>query len=247
MSTRRLHRRSASVGILALIWANWSIGDVRKMGIEGRLPQAGAGAKPAMWGFPGIAYFLQYRAGRMTRVETPPLRASSMEISLLFSWPGLPWPLSILPPVGQPGRLGTGARYGFPASLRHVVGATLGFILLLLLWDGAGLGGAPVPAGPWWPGRPALGRCALSLLPGLAVAGGLRPGGRGGRRAARLLVWRRLMQWLSPKAWLAASMGMGPRGRGRVGQIALFTALYLVICPRLHRLLGYAGSRLQGG
>ena len=56
-----------------------------------------------------------------------------------------------------------------------------------------------------------------------------------------------LMQWLNPKAWLAASMGMGAYGvAGGVGQIVLFTALYLVICLGSIACWAYAGSRLQG-
>ena len=64
-----------------------------------------------------------------------------MEISLLFSMAGFALAMSISPGPVNLVALGTGARYGFPASLRHVVGATLGFILLLLLM-GLGLGGA---------------------------------------------------------------------------------------------------------
>ncbi|MGE6196979.1 LysE family transporter, partial [Aeromonas media] len=73
-----------------------------------------------------------------------------MEISLLLSMSGFALAMSISPGPVNLVALGTGARYGFPASLRHVVGATLGFILLLLLM-GLGLGGAlsrwPVAAG----------------------------------------------------------------------------------------------------
>ena len=76
-----------------------------------------------------------------------------MEISLLLSMSGFALAMSISPGPVNLVALGTGARYGFPASLRHVVGATLGFILLLLLM-GLGLGGAlsrwPVAAGAAW-------------------------------------------------------------------------------------------------
>ena len=56
-----------------------------------------------------------------------------------------------------------------------------------------------------------------------------------------------LMQWLNPKAWLAASMGMGAYGiAGGMSQIALFTGIYLVICLCSIACWAYAGSRLQG-
>lgn len=88
-----------------------------------------------------------------------------MEFSLLLSMAGFALAMSISPGPVNLVALGTGARYGFTASLRHVVGATLGFILLLLLM-GLGLGGAlsrwPVALGPFtgaacsfsagWPG-----------------------------------------------------------------------------------------------
>jgi threonine/homoserine/homoserine lactone efflux protein len=54
------------------------------------------------------------------------------------------------------------------------------------------------------------------------------------------------MQWLNPKAWLAASMGMGAYGAvGDVGQIVWFTSLYLVICLVSIACWAYVGSCLQ--
>ena len=56
-----------------------------------------------------------------------------------------------------------------------------------------------------------------------------------------------LMQWLNPKAWLAASMGMGAYGiAGGMSQIAFFAGIYLVICLGSIACWAYAGSRLQG-
>ena len=56
-----------------------------------------------------------------------------------------------------------------------------------------------------------------------------------------------LMQWLNPKAWLAASMGMGAYGiAGGMSQIALFTGIYLVICLGSIACWAYAGSCMQG-
>lgn len=64
-----------------------------------------------------------------------------MEMSLLLSMAGFALAMSISPGPVNLVALGSGARYGFLASLRHVVGASLGFILLLLLM-GLGLGAA---------------------------------------------------------------------------------------------------------
>ncbi len=64
-----------------------------------------------------------------------------MEMSLLLSMAGFALAMSISPGPVNLVALSAGAQYGFRASLRHVVGATLGFILLLLLM-GLGLGAA---------------------------------------------------------------------------------------------------------
>ena len=141
--------------------------------------------------------------------------------------------------------LGAGARFGLRASLRHVGGATIGFTLLLLL---CGLGLQTALA--QWP-------AALGVIRGGGVAFLLwmawRLAGDEGRLATdepvRAPSFRvgAVMQWLNPKAWLAASMGMGAYGiAGGVGQIMLFTALYLVICLGSIACWAYAGSRLQG-
>ena len=132
-----------------------------------------------------------------------------MEISLLLSMSGFALAMSISPGPVNLVALGTGARYGFPASLRHVVGATLGFIFLLLLM-GLGLGGAlsqwPVAAGAiHWGGVLFLCYMAWQLL----VDRGQLERVEG---APPAFWYGALMQWLNPKAWLAASMGMGPTG-----------------------------------
>lgn len=166
-----------------------------------------------------------------------------METSLLLSMAGFALAMSISPGPVNLVALGAGARYGFPASLRHVVGATLGFILLLLLM-GLGLGGA---LAQWpmandairWGGVLFLCYMAWQLL----VDGG-RVEGQGETPPAFL--YGALMQWLNPKAWLAASMGMGAYGvAGGLGQILLFTGIYLVICLGSIACWAYMGSCLQ--
>lgn len=167
-----------------------------------------------------------------------------MEFSLLLSMAGFALAMSISPGPVNLVALGTGARYGFTASLRHVVGATLGFILLLLLM-GLGLGGAlsrwPVALGAiHWGGVLFLGWMAWQLLVDsgeVEEVEGVPPA----------FWYGALMQWLNPKAWLAASMGMGTYGiAGGMSQIALFTGIYLVICLGSIACWAYAGSRLQG-
>ncbi|KXU79488.1 lysine transporter LysE [Aeromonas enteropelogenes] len=165
-------------------------------------------------------------------------------MSLLLSMAGFALAMSISPGPVNLVALGSGARYGFLASLRHVVGATLGFILLLLLM-GLGLGATllqwPLAADAQrWAGVIFLGWMAWQLL----VDSGRVEGGDG---VAPSFWYGALMQWLNPKAWLAASMGMGVYGAvGGSGQMMLFTGIYLVICLCSIACWAYAGSYLQG-
>ncbi|SUU73506.1 amino acid transporter LysE [Aeromonas salmonicida] len=129
-----------------------------------------------------------------------------MEMSLLLSMAGFALAMSISPGPVNLVALSAGAQYGFRASLRHVVGATLGFILLLLLM-GLGLGAVlshwPVALGGIrWGGILFL--CYMAWL--LMMDSG-EIESEGGTPPAFL--YGALMQWLNPKAWLAASMGMG--------------------------------------
>ena len=136
--------------------------------------------------------------------------------------------------------LSSGARHGWRASLPYVSGATVGFTALLVV---VGLGLEQV----------------ARLLPGLVVA--LRWGG-----VAFLLVmaWRlaadsgelalqdssrrrpsmlagAAMQWLNPKAWLATLSGVAVYA---VGKLALFAAIYFVICGASIAAWAVAGSAL---
>ena len=72
---------------------------------------------------------------------------------------------------------------------------------------------------------------------------------RGADRAAIMLtlIMTARLNDVDPKAWLAASMGMGAYGvAGGVGQVALFTGIYLVICLGSIACWAYAGSCMQG-
>ena len=54
-----------------------------------------------------------------------------------------------------------------------------------------------------------------------------------------------LMQWLNPKAWLAAASGIGAYTGGDMGQLWLFTGLYLPICWLSLGSWVYAGAFLR--
>ncbi len=125
--------------------------------------------------------------------------------------------------------LNCGARFGFRASARHITGATVGFILLLLL---IGLGlyelleRAPIlMRGIQWGGVAFL----LYMAWRLAVDDGrLEPAAAGNGPS---LLDGALMQWLNPKAWLASVAGMGLfAANGDVLRVWLFAGLYFVIC-----------------
>lgn len=125
--------------------------------------------------------------------------------------------------------LNCGVRFGFRVSLRHVLGATVGFTLLLLL---IGLGlyelleRAPVlMRGIQWGGIAFL----LYMAWRLAMDDGrLEPDQAGGGPS---LLDGALMQWLNPKAWLASVAGMGLfAANGDVLRVWLFAGLYFLIC-----------------
>lgn len=141
--------------------------------------------------------------------------------------------------------LGAGARFGLRASLRHVGGATIGFTLLLLL---CGLGLQTALA--QWP-------AALGVIRGGGVAFLLwmawRLAGDEGRLATdepvRAPSFRvgAVMQWLNPKAWLAAVAGMGAYAAdGELAQVWLFTGIYFVVCYLSVGCWAWAGARLRG-
>jgi len=140
--------------------------------------------------------------------------------------------------------LSSGARYGFRATLRHVGGATLGFVLLLVLM---GLGLHEVLQ-RW----PALTRVVqlggvgflLYMAWKLAMDDGQLAGADEGR--APSMLYGALMQWLNPKAWLACVAGMGAFvADGEARLVWQFAAIYLVICYVSVGCGAYAGSFLR--
>nr|WP_312973733.1 LysE family translocator [Pseudomonas sp.] len=140
--------------------------------------------------------------------------------------------------------LSAGARHGLRVAMGHVAGATLGFTLLLVL-IGLGLHQLLVLL-PWltaaiqWAGVAFL----LYLAWRLAVDNGALNSTEGGAVAS--FTGGPLMQWLNPKAWLAAIAGMGAfASDGDTGLVVQFGAIYCVVCYLSLACWAYAGTCLQ--
>ncbi|PVZ61952.1 lysine transporter LysE [Pseudomonas sp. B1(2018)] len=141
--------------------------------------------------------------------------------------------------------LSAGARFGFRASQRHVAGATLGFVLLLVLM---GLGLHELlqqwPAlTQWvqWAGVAFLLYMAFKLT---ADNGQVQASES---TQAPSMLYGAIMQWLNPKAWLACVAGMGAFvADGEARLVWQFAAIYLVICYVSVGCWAYAGTFLRG-
>ena len=140
--------------------------------------------------------------------------------------------------------LSCGARHGLRATLPHITGATLGFVLLLLL-IGLGLNEALHT----WPWLTDLIRIAgviflLYLAYQLARDDGHLNNAQGQKVPSAL--GGALMQWLNPKAWLACLAGMGAFvADGDVRMVWGFALLYLVICWLSLASWAWAGASLR--
>lgn len=140
--------------------------------------------------------------------------------------------------------LSSGARYGFWPSMRHVMGATLGFILLLVL---AGFGLHEVLLRlPYmvqviqWGGAAFL----LHMAWKLARDDGQLTISEASQRPSMLQ--GAIIQWLNPKAWLAAVAGMAlfvADGDARL--IWQFAAIYFVVCYLSLACWAYVGTFLR--
>lgn len=124
--------------------------------------------------------------------------------------------------------LGSGARYGLMPSLRHVTGATVGFVALLVA-VGFGvyelLQRVPVLLHAiQWFGVAFL----LYMAYKLAVDNGEL--GDANTQRGPTLSHGAVMQWLNPKAWLAALAGTGVYTVGDPTRIWQFAAIYFVVC-----------------
>lgn len=166
-------------------------------------------------------------------------------MSLIISMAAFALVASITPGPVNIVALSSGARYGFRASQRHVAGATLGFVLLLVLM---GLGLHELLE--IWPGLTQVVQWAgvaflLFMAFKLASDNGQVNANDSGR--APSMFYGALMQWLNPKAWLACVAGMGAFvANGEARLIWQFAAVYLVICYVSVGCWVYAGTFLRG-
>lgn len=128
-------------------------------------------------------------------------------MSLIMSMAAFALAASITPGPVNIVALSSGARFGFKASQRHVAGATLGFVLLLVLM-GLGLHEMLL----LWPTMTQVVQWAgvaflLYMAFKLAADNGQLEAKDPGR--APSMLYGAVMQWLNPKAWLACVAGMG--------------------------------------
>lgn len=165
-------------------------------------------------------------------------------MSLIVSMAAFALASSITPGPVNIVALSSGAQFGFRASLRHVAGATLGFVLLLVLM---GLGLHEVLL--LWPSLTRVVQLSgvaflLYMAFKLAVDDGQLNTDRKGR--APSMFYGALMQWLNPKAWLACVAGMGAfAANGEASLIWKFAAVYLVVCYVSVGCWAYAGTFLR--
>ncbi|MFG0421967.1 LysE family translocator [Pseudomonas sp. zjy_8] len=139
--------------------------------------------------------------------------------------------------------LGSGARHGLRASLAHVAGATLGFCLLLVL---VGLGLHQLLL-RWpllglmlhWGGVAFLLYMAWKLASDDGNLNNAQP-------SPAPSAWHgAAMQWLNPKAWLAAVAGVGAYTGGEQHLLWLFTWIYGPICFISVACWAWAGSVIR--
>ncbi|VVE86467.1 LysE family translocator [Pandoraea bronchicola] len=149
-------------------------------------------------------------------------------MTLFYSMAAFALAASITPGPVNVVALGSGARYGLVPSLRHVTGATVGFVVLLIA-VGFGvyelLQRMPVLMHAiQWFGVAFL----LYMAYKLAIDNGEL--GEADARRGPTMSHGAVMQWLNPKAWLAALAGMGAYTAGDPARIWQFAAIYFVVC-----------------
>ncbi len=166
-------------------------------------------------------------------------------MSLIVSMAAFALVASITPGPVNIVALSSGAQFGLRASQRHVLGATLGFVVLLVLM---GLGLHEVLQR--WPALTQVVRLAgvtfLLFMAWKLAANDGQVNAAGAARAPSLL-YGAVMQWLNPKAWLACVAGMGAFvADGEARLVWQFAAVYLVICYLSVGCWAYAGTFLRG-
>lgn len=139
--------------------------------------------------------------------------------------------------------LSSGVHYGFRPSLRLVFGATSGFCLLLLL-IGLGLHELLVI----FPNLTTVIQWAgVAFLLFMAFKLATTSGELGKTRADKgpSMITGALLQWVNPKAWLAAVAGMGAyAANGAPALVWEFTVLYFAVCFASVACWAYTGAFL---
>lgn len=164
-------------------------------------------------------------------------------LSLYLSMAAFSLASSISPGPVNITALSAGMGYGFRATLRHVVGATVGFTILLIA-----IGFSVQAAGSSLPSVIALLRwagAAFLLYMAYRLArdsGQIAAADQGNRPSA----WTgALMQWLNPKAWMASAAGMGLfAAEGSGGRVLTFAAIFFTLCLFSIGCWAYAGAFL---
>ncbi|NMX60517.1 LysE family translocator [Pseudomonas sp. WS 5079] len=165
-------------------------------------------------------------------------------MSVLMSMAAFALATSITPGPVNIVALGSGARFGFVASQKHVAGAALGFTVLLVL-IGLGLHELlmrwPVlTQGIQWGGVVFL----LYMAYKLAIDDGRLDAQEAA--VAPSMLYGAVMQWLNPKAWLACVAGMGLfAADGEATRVWQLAAVYLVICYLSVACWSYVGTFLR--
>ena len=164
-------------------------------------------------------------------------------MNLMISMAAFALAASISPGPVNVVALSSGAQFGLIASLRHVLGATVGFVVLLM-FTGFGLHEV-LQRYPMlteiirWGGVAFL----LYLAWKLAMDDGRLDVAKPTR--APSFLHGAAMQWLNPKAWLAAVAGMGAFvADGEARLIGLFALIYFVVCYLSVGCWAYAGAFL---
>ena len=139
--------------------------------------------------------------------------------------------------------LGSGARHGLRASLGHAAGATLGFCLLLVL-TGLGLHELLL-RWPWLQHLLLWGGVLFLLYMAWKLASDDGQLQADAEQRAPTAWHGAAMQWLSPKAWLAAVAGVGAYTAGEQQLLWLFTWIYGPICFVSVASWAWAGSVIR--
>jgi threonine/homoserine/homoserine lactone efflux protein len=140
--------------------------------------------------------------------------------------------------------LGCGARHGFLRSIGFVTGATVGFTALLLL---TGFGLHSITSA--WPAfMVVLHWGGIAFLVYMAVMLALDDGSlsTSGQTSPPSLLLGAGMQWINPKAWLAAAAGMGAfAAGGELDAVWHFGLIYFVVCYLSIAAWSAAGALLK--